>query len=181
MSKPAAVKKWEGMVSQERLKEVLAYDPDTGIFTRIIGVSRFKAGSIAGTKSTHQNGKRYRSIRIDGTIYQSHRLAFLYMTGAMPEQVDHIDGNGLNNTWGNLRGACAKTNSKNQRRSRANTSGHTGVSFNKKLGKWVAEIKVDRVKKHLGVFESKEQAALVRKKAEGAYGFHENHGSERPL
>jgi hypothetical protein len=104
------------------------------------------------------------------------------MTGEFPEdQVDHIDGNGLNNIWTNLRPVTRGENNKNIRKRADNTSGTTGVYWDKRSRKWQVKIKLLGCYKHLGLFDSKEDAIAVRKAAEVFYGFHENHGTERPL
>src|SRR5215813_12141516 len=82
------------MLTHERLKELLSYDPKTGLF---IWNSR---GAVAGT--TDQEG--YIQIHLDGKKYRAHRLAYLYMTGEMPTQIlDHINRVRSDNRWGNLR------------------------------------------------------------------------------
>jgi hypothetical protein len=100
------------------------------------------------------------------------------MLGEFPEdQVDHIDGNGLNNIWTNLRPVTCGENQKNRRKYARNTSGTTGVYWYKQARKWRSLIH----NKHLGLFHNKEDAIAARKAAEVFYNFHENHGTERPL
>jgi hypothetical protein len=104
------------------------------------------------------------------------------MTGDHPEdEVDHIDGNGTNNIWNNLRAVTRADNAKNMRKSSANTSGVTGVVWIKRIKSWKSQIMVNGCCKYLGYFRSKEEAIAARKAAEVLYGFHENHGTERPL
>src|SRR5579863_2482235 len=101
------------MLTQERLKELLHYDPDTGLFTRLVTVAAFGAqkGKIAGNVDKKFG---YCLIRIDGRGYLAHRLAFLYMTDSIPEEVDHRDLNRSNNKWINLRAARHVDNMRNQ-------------------------------------------------------------------
>ncbi len=90
-------------VTQARLKELLEYDPDTGIFRwRNAPNRRIRAGAIAGNLDTYGN----RQIRVDGKSYLAHRLAVLYVTGSWPTtDIGHRDLNNDNNAWGNLRQA----------------------------------------------------------------------------
>jgi hypothetical protein len=87
-------------VTQTRLKELLEYDPETGIFRwRIKPSNRVRVGQIAGNLDTYGN----RQIRIDNKSYLAHRLAVLYVTGSWPtEDIGHRDLDNDNNAWGNL-------------------------------------------------------------------------------
>tara|TARA_R110000868_G_scaffold74441_1_gene215305 strand:- start:1852 stop:2367 length:516 start_codon:yes stop_codon:yes gene_type:complete len=171
------------MLTQERLKELLHYDPLTGLFTRLVPTGgRGKVGDVAGCVKVDRNGKSYRQIVIDYKTYLAHRLAFLYMNGELPtDQVDHEDGAGLNNIWTNLRHATNQENGKNQRLQAANTSGQTGVGWHKREKKWRARIKLEGIDNHLGYFIDKDGAIAARKAAEIIHGFHPNHGQIRPL
>lgn len=171
------------MISQKYLKEILHYDPDTGEFTWLISNSNVvKIGDVAGTIMKGNGGKDYIYIGIDNKRYKAHRLAFLYMDGCFPEELtDHEDGNGLNNKWNNLSKATVSENCKNNRKRKDNTSGHTGVVWHKLTGKWQAQIRVNRKTKHLGLYVFINDAIIARKMAEYEYGFHKNHGADRPL
>ena len=98
-------------LTQSRLKELLHYDPETGIFTRRVACSfRAPVGAVAGWVTGHG----YRSVSIDYKPHLMHRLAFLYMTGEWPpEDVDHINGNRTDNRWANLRHASRSENNQN--------------------------------------------------------------------
>jgi len=141
----------------DRLKELLHYDPLTGIFTWRVNKIGVKAGRIAGCKK--DNG--YTAIRIDGTLFFAHRLAWLYMTGQAPDLfIDHIDGNRANNQIANLRIATHKQNSENLRRPSArNSSGYRGVYYQKQTKKWVAQIGHHGKLYNLGSFLTPEDAA----------------------
>lgn len=165
------------MVLQSELKELFHYCPMTGVFTRLKSTS---PTARAGEQAGGDNGRGYLRVRIRGRLYMLHRLAFLYMTGAMPEgQVDHIDGDPFNNQWGNLRDVSHQENGKNQRLRSTNVSGVMGVRFRPKQGDWRAEICVNGKNKHLGLFATKDEAAKARLQAEKEYGFHPGHGKQR--
>lgn len=143
------------MPSQGRVRELLDYNADTGMFCWRLSVgSRARIGAHAG--SVAKNG--YRSIRVDGTLYYAHRLAFVWMNGDCPNQIDHKDRNRSNNAWNNLRAANHSQNQANQKISRKNTSGAKGVSWLKVDKKWRAYITVNGVKKHLGRFDNRSEA-----------------------
>jgi hypothetical protein len=161
------------MITQERLKELLSYDQDAGLFTWLVARSRTKKGATAGC----MNAVGYLMIGMDNTVYYAHRLAWLYVHGEFPaRQIDHINGVRTHNSIANLRSVTHAENGKNKKLPSTNTSGVVGVVWRKNKGKWVANIKVDGKKIHLGSFEKKGNAILARKKAELDHGFHENHG-----
>ena len=171
------------MITQERLKKVLNYNPDTGDFTWLNPTSfRVQVGDIAGYHHKTQDGKVYIQTSIDGVKHYGHRLAWFYMTGEFPAgQIDHINGDGTDNRWSNLRSVTHAANSKNQKLRSTNTSGVTGVYWAEARGKWCASITVEGKTISLGRHDTIEEAKEARLKAERDYGFHENHGSVRPL
>ena len=136
------------LITAERLRELLHYDPETGIFRRLaVPTNRVKSCDIAGTP----DDKGYLLIKIDLRMYKAHRLAWLYMTGAWPEdKIDHIDLDKANNRFVNLREATDSQNEANKRMLRNNTSGYRGVSWHKRDKKWIAQIWVAGKKRHLG-------------------------------
>ncbi len=156
------------MITQERLKELLHYDPETGIFMRI--TSPLQRNDLLGKVAGHNTGSGYKRICIDGYKYYCHRLAWLYMTGNWPDQeIDHISGKRDDNSWGNLRDVSRKINAQNFTKPRSdNKSGYLGVSFDKQKKKWVARIKIENVYKFLGYFFNKEEAhqAYIKGKRE---------------
>jgi len=162
------------MISQEQLKQQLHYNPETGLFTRLVSnTNRTRVGDIAGC--TNRDG--YIQIRVLGKEYKAHRLVFLYMTGKFPkDQADHLDHDRKNNQWGNLREASHLDNGRNQGITSNNTSGFNGIGWSERDKKWYARIRVDGKKKHLGVFDLKKDAVKARKDANLKYGFHANHG-----
>ena len=161
------------ILTQARLKEQLHYDPETGIFTWLVSSSpRVKIGDISGSL----NGEGYLINQVNGRMYVTHRLAFLYMTGDIPEQVDHENHIRHDNRWANLRAATNKINQQNASIRKDNKSGFTGVNWHKSIEKWVAYINVDNVRIHLGCFSDVNDAIAARKSANIKYGFHPNHG-----
>jgi hypothetical protein len=163
------------MLTQERLKEILHYCPETGVFTRkIASCNRVKTGDVAGS----MDGRGYLGIYI-GKLYSSHRLAFLYMTGEFPiNDVDHINGERNDNRWENLRHVTRSENHRNRRLSPKNTSGHTGVIWLKKNRKWAAVAMLNYKKIHIGCFDSIDSAIAARKLFNIENGFHINHGEK---
>ena len=165
-------------LTQEELFRVATYNPDTGLFTRNLSERRWKAGQVMGTP--HIRG--YVEMTVCGQRYLAHRLAFLYMEGLMPsDQVDHINGVKTDNRFSNLRKVSCQENQKNLKMSKRNKSGVMGVCWHKAAKKWAAEIKVSRKTKHLGLFDTIEEAAVVRSEAEKLYGFHPMHGQEKVI
>lgn len=141
-------------LTAERAREVLDYDPDTGVFRRLVAKGGQWSGAIAGY--LQPNGYWY--ICVDGRKYLAHRLAWLITNGAFPaDQIDHIDGDRANNRLANLREATNAGNQQNIRRAhRDNTTGFLGASPNK--NRFRAHIRVDGERRHLGTFGTPEQA-----------------------
>lgn len=166
----------DSTLTVDELKQRLKYDPETGIFTWLAGTQY--ANQVAGTYETSE-GRRtgYIRIVIKGRRYQAHRLAFLYMTGRFPDdQIDHIDGDGCNNAWTNLREICAKGNALNRPLRRDNQSKIQGVYWNRHRNKWYAEIKHACIKHHLYAGADFFEACCARKSAEARLCIHPNHG-----
>ena len=122
-------KEKEALLSQERLKEVLKYNPNTGDFVWLVSrTNRVKVGQVAGYLS---KGDGYISIGVDGYYYKAHRLVWLYVYGYFPKGrkplIDHRDGNKTNNRLKNLGEVSAAENQRNLKLSAKNTSGATGI------------------------------------------------------
>lgn len=144
-------------LTAERLRELLHYNPETGVFTRIKNRRSDLVGTVAGSINRWNNGRVI--ICVDMVEYKAHRLAWLYMTGKWPVNViDHIDCNPSNNALENLRDVTIQINCQNQRKAANNRSGFLGVSRNWYAGRWMAKIKVDRVEHYLGIFDTPEEA-----------------------
>jgi len=150
-------------LTQDRLKELLDYNPETGVFTRKVARGGCKAGGIAGSVT----GKYYRRINIDNKQYRACRLAWLYMECYFPEnEVDHINRIKDDDRWSNLRHVSKQCNARNSGTQSNNTSGITGVSLDKKYEKWVAQIMISGKRKRLGCFKDFTDAVKARWKAE---------------
>lgn len=146
------------MITLARLKEVLEYKPESGDFVCLVNRgANSQVGRIAGALQ----GNGYIYIKVDRRLYKAHRLAWLYMTGAWPSKdVDHVNCQKADNRWANLREATKSQNLHNVREARKNnkSSGLLGASWHRGLGKWQAQICVDRKKRCLGYFGSAEAA-----------------------
>jgi hypothetical protein len=146
------------VITAERLRQVLKYDPQTGAFTRLIARAGHPIGSVAG----YIDGSGHRQMSVDWKVYLAHRLAWLYMTGEWPKaQIDHKNCNPDDNRWENLREATHTENARNKRLNRNNRSGHKGVYWHSQNRKWVAQL--GRLR--LGSFGDKESAAAAYAKA----------------
>jgi hypothetical protein len=142
-------------LSQERLKELLHYDPDTGEFRWLVQNKSNRRTDIAGCRAQSEHW----CINIKGRSYRAHQLAWLYMTGEWGRPlIDHRDGNPLNNRWDNLRLASHANNAANRGRLRTNRSGFKGVCFDRRRGKWLAQITKDGRRYCIGRFATAEQA-----------------------
>lgn len=153
------------MLTQAELMSILHYNPETGIFTRLVDRgNRAKAGTIAGCK----NKLGYFVIRINDKLYLSHRLAWLYMNGEFPsKEIDHIDNDKSNTTWKNLRIANRSQNGQNIIRPQVNnTTGYLGVSrAERNAKKFKATIMINRTHYQLGTFDTAVEAHEAYKKA----------------
>jgi hypothetical protein len=159
------------MPTQERLKQLFDYDEGTGnLLWKMRPVSDFKneaeskrwntrfAGKVAG----HLSGG-YRLIRTDGRQYKAHRLIWLFHFGEIPKgcELDHINCVRSDNRFSNLRLATRTQNQQNIPTQANNSSGYKGISFDKKCGKWRAQIRCNGKNKHLGYFSTREAGAAA--------------------
>jgi len=149
-------------LTQDRLKELLSYDPDTGVFTWKVSMRGIKKGTSAGC----QEKNRYLRISVDKTLHHAHRLAWLYVHGEWPKDVvDHINGDKSDNRINNLQSVTQKVNVRKHGLFNTNTSGVTGVSWVKHRQKWRAR---DYSGKSLGYFKDFDDAVAARKRAEAS-------------
>jgi hypothetical protein len=125
------------VITQEELKRVLHYEPETGVFTWLVSCGAAAAGSMAG----HLHVSGYVYIKILRTKYKAHRLAHLYMTGKWPiHDIDHFNRVKDDNRWGNLRPATKSQNQSNVGLRLDNTSGLKGLSWNSGRQCWVVQV-----------------------------------------
>lgn len=149
----------------ERVRQVLNYDPETGLFTWAVQ----KGGIPSGARAGSIGADGYIAIGLDGTSYKAHRLAFVWMTGRWPtDQIDHRNGDRTDNRWGNLREATQAQNAANMR-CREGRELPRGVIRHHR--RFVARIRRDGADKHLGTFATPEEAhAAWRAAARETYG-----------
>ena len=151
------------MLTQDRLKELLAYRAETGEFCWKRTKGRMKAGQRAGATDAYG----YRVIRVDGVLYKAHRLAWLYTRGRWPSGLlDHINRVPGDNRACNLREATQSENMHNA--SRESKSGVPGVRWRAERDRWVAQIRVGYRNHVIGSFLSKDEAVAARRRAEQA-------------
>ena len=169
------------MITQEILRTVCHYDPVTGVFKRVMKKSWkgnwYSCDSIP--KSITSYG--YLQMNFDGWPYLVHRLIFMYVYGDFPKQdVDHINGDRVDNRLVNLRLVSRQDNLRNQGVRNDNTSGHVGVSFDKRSNKFHAYIGIGSGERtSLGHFLTLGEAVNARKTAEVEIGYHSNHGGRQ--
>lgn len=158
------------ILTAEYVKSILSYDPETGIFRwKVDRGSKIKAGSIAG--SVPGNPNPYVNIKIDWVLYKAHRLAWLIMRGYMPESIDHIDGDGANNRWCNLRECTMTQNKGNSRIYKNNTSGSKGVHYSPGRRKpWRVSVQRERKRKWLSFFTKEEADSAYLALAKELFG-----------
>ena len=160
------------------MTELLEYDPITGVLYWAKPRPGVKAGKTIGSK--HARG--YLQMSFMGKKYLVHRFIWdlVYPDDKLGpgEEIDHINHIKTDNRLCNLRKVNRADNCRNMSQHSRNTSGATGVSFDKVNRKWVAQINVDGVFVFLGRFANFDDAVLARKTAERKYGFHENHGAK---
>lgn len=163
----------------EYAAKYLRYDPESGkIFFKISSsMGRIKAGGEAGKPGPHGY------LRITLFFFgrkvdiKFHRMAWLIHYGEWPSGViDHIDHDKLNNRISNLRDVTNQENIRNSGLAITNTSGYTGVTWNKTAKKWQAQFIRDKKLHYLGVFADVETARQAVISGRLADGFHENHG-----
>lgn len=168
--------------SKELLRERLDYNPESGALTwKIRNRDSFDKdvshkiwnSRLAGMPAfTCVNSSGYYQGSINNKLFYAHRVIWKWMTGSDPVQIDHINGDRLDNKWNNLRSVTDAGNKKNQGFRSDNRSGETGVYFLKRTGRWYSRV----AKRHLGYFSSLEEAKVARDAVLLEEGYHPNHG-----
>lgn len=147
------------MITADELRRLLAYDPDTGVFTwraKSARNSYARVGDVAGWINKKYG---YRRISVMATQHQAHRLAWLYVHGEWPAQfIDHVNGDRSDNRFSNLRLATHAENMCNRPKPRTNTSGYKGVSWCRRDRRWRVKIKVNGQHHHIGRFATQDEA-----------------------
>jgi hypothetical protein len=150
-----------------RVKELLDYDPSTGIFVRRVSRGGISAGSVAG----YIRGDGYRYISIDGKSYYGSRLAWFISHCYWPKlrEIDHRNLNRSDDRLSNLRRATSAQNNQNRRLMKHNACGFKGVYWDRGRSKWVAQIMIGGKDKWLGYFTTPELAHAAYKRAARKY------------
>lgn len=169
-------------LTQEILHEYFDYDQNTGWLTWKTKKHSTKVvvGQRAGSVSTTN---RHRVIRFMGSLYAEHRLIWMHFFGTWPKgHIDHINHNEQDNRIENLRDVTQQVNNLNSSKRSDNSTGHVGVWINKlnSKKKFMAELNLCGKRVHYSSHYSLEKAIAARKDAENRYGFHPNHGIDKP-
>lgn len=144
-------------LTAELVRELLDYDPETGVFLHRTKRRGSKQGSVAGT--TTANG--YRFVAINRKQYLAHRVAWLYVHGVWPTgQIDHVNGIKTDNRIANLRDVPQELNMQNQRHAQRHKSSTKllGVHFAKESDRWYSQIRINGKSRHLGMFATDTEA-----------------------
>ena len=179
------------MISLDLAKQFVSYNPETGrLIWNVTKPEMFCDGKRTAEQKcrmfnarfankeafTAINGHGYKAGSICNNRITAHRLIWFLVHGEMPDNIDHINGNKLDNRIKNLRNVTKSINGKNLGISTRNKSGYIGVRFNQSRNRWEADIRVGGHLKFLGRYKELSDALLARRAAEKAYGFHQNHG-----
>lgn len=162
-------------LTQDSLKKLVDYNPDTGVMTwkvREVNRSQDKtwnkvwAGKEVGYVSGKDQGSRHRIAVVNHVQYGVHRLVVLFMTGSWPDgEVDHINGKHADNRWCNLRVVTGQQNKWNRGPLKHNKLGVRGVWYNAKMEKYNAYIEYNYVRYNLGWYKDLDEAIDARTKA----------------
>lgn len=146
------------ILTQARLRELLHYDPETGLFTwRQNRRGHIRIGDVAG----FARSDGYVRIVVDQRRAWAHRLVWLYVHGEWPtQQIDHINGNPSDNRLANLRDVAPRINMQNERqgRRRKGPGQLLGAHWCATSGRWKSSINVNAKPLHIGVFNTEQQA-----------------------
>lgn len=150
-------------IDQETLMRFLSYDPETGVFKRIAAMGKRHAKKVGLPCGTVNKATGYVEIAVGGANHYAHRLAWIFMCGAVPDgmRIDHANRTRSDNRWPNLRLATHADNLRNCKLRTDNTSGVKGVHFDRARGRWTASIGNTK----LGRFDSLAAATAARQAA----------------
>ncbi|WP_018900441.1 HNH endonuclease [Rhizobium sp. 2MFCol3.1] len=181
-------------LSFEQISKLIRYDRETGQLTwlerqpamfkdsrwgREQSCAAWNARYANKPALTTKHSAGYLHGTIDGKQYFAHRVAWLLETGEWPaDQIDHENGNRADNRFVNLRDVSTSVNRRNTAQYKRNTSGVTGVCFDKRRGKWMAYISTEvGQNKFIGYFPSIEAATEARLSRNAEFGYSARHGS----
>jgi hypothetical protein len=173
------------MITQQELKKLIKYCPETGDIwflprdrSYFMTENQYKTwhSRFCGKAKLGNDGNGYQTICIDSRAYRAHRIAWLYMTGEHPKQIDHINHIRSDNRFCNLRNVEPRQNSMNRSMSKRNTSGVNGVSWNQRFGKWAARLGMNFERRFIGYFHNIEDAKAAIEEVMAEMGYHDNHG-----
>ena len=149
--------------SQDYLHGILQYK-EGDLYWKIRPAQRTQIGGIAGSTSDG-----YGQVYIDSVAYKSHRIIFMMHYGYVSDQIDHIDGNPLNNKIENLRAVTSSQNQLNRKISTKNKTGHKGVCVHTQTGRYHVRLTINGLNKSFGLYEDLELAGLVAQMAREKY------------
>lgn len=158
-------------ITQQYLKSVLEYNPETGVLTwrKRNDVDNSWNTKYAGKKIGWSHSHGYIQLCINYNKYYAHRIVWLYMTGKWPKEIDHIDTNKGNNKFSNLREVTHVQNGYNRAKHKDNLSGYKGVTYDKRDATWMANITVNKKTIYLGRFKGPASAHIAYCRAAKKY------------
>lgn len=149
-------------ITHDLVKTIFDYDAVNGLLIRKIATSsKAKAGSIAGSNKGH----KYARVSIKNKMVYVHHVVWLWHHNSLPKEIDHINRNRFDNRIENLRPTDRSANNINTNIRSNNTSGASGVSFDKRYKKWHVRIGVNGKTKHIGYFDDFDVARQKRQEA----------------
>lgn len=144
-------------ITKDYLKTIISYNPETGEMHKL----HYYRPNCVGKRIKNDNKNRYKNIEISGKIYKQHRIAWIYMTGETPAEIDHINGIRSDNRFCNLRVVTRSQNIQNIGIRKNNTSGYKGVCFESKKRKWRARIIINYKVINLGHYDCPKSAYMA--------------------
>lgn len=160
-------------LTQDQVKDLFDYREDGVLVRKRASMgNNIYAGRLVGNlnaKALGSRNARYITTKIRGQHWCVHKLIYLYHHGYMPEQLDHINGNTLDNRIENLRPATSAENMRNRKIFVNNKSGCKGVCWHNRISKWQVSVGVNKKQKHIGYFDDLELAELVALESRDKY------------
>jgi hypothetical protein len=177
-----------GELTADVARQVVRYEPETGklfwlrrpreFFDSDRDYKRWNTRYADKETFTSRDGEGYHIGCIFNRIYKAHRVAWLVQTGTWPAgHLDHLNGDPSDNRIANLLDVLPAQNQRNRRLNRNNTSGAAGIYRRGNTGRWGARVYVNGCAKHLGFFDTFEEAVTARLAANKEHGFTARHGT----